>query len=557
MRVVAAIFAVILAAGVFGFLVYGAHSRSLTVESAIPQFEQLHALRQLDESLITEAARSRSIASTENTRLAETAKRLSAAQDKVKSAEMPSAAAASAFLTYKTATEEKKRVAAQLDDKRRQFIDSFQAFRQEAQRAIDTIPPEQSGLRSQLVALLSNLGRFAIQSAPDNATQLDVELGEIERQRPTGAVKTTVERARSILTQKSQILALAKTIMDPQSLKLLDDSRARLLGEYRAVERQARESQVALQIYAGALLLVFGIIGLRLRSSIGALNHANEELRRINVGLEEVVSERTGELRKAMEDLKANEAQLVQSEKMASLGQMVAGVAHEINTPLGYARSNVETVRDIVSSGPMDEQSVQDSTSLLNDALHGLGTIGELVMSLKDFSRVDRSRTELFNVNEGLDTALKIAQNHIKGRIEVEREYGALPDIKCAPSQLNQVFLNILTNAAQAIEGDGKIRVRTRDTGKAVEIAIRDSGCGMDAEVQKHIFEPFFTTKDVGKGTGLGLSIVFKIIEDHKGKIVVNSKPGQGTEFTILLPKEATAPQAISQEVPQLAQARG
>jgi signal transduction histidine kinase len=186
-----------------------------------------------------------------------------------------------------------------------------------------------------------------------------------------------------------------------------------------------------------------------------------------------------------------------------------------------------------------------DTDLLLGDAEHGLERISELVLTLKDFSRVDRSRTELFNVNEGLDAALKICHNQIKDRVEVRREYGAVPAIPCAPSQLNQVFLNLITNAAQAIEGAGSIVLATREHRGQVEIRVRDSGCGMEPDVQAHIFEPFFTTKPVGKGTGLGLSIVFRIIEDHGGSIAVESAPGAGAEFIIGLPvKRAAAARA-------------
>ena len=175
---------------------------------------------------------------------------------------------------------------------------------------------------------------------------------------------------------------------------------------------------------------------------------------------------------------------------------------------------------------------------MLVDAGYGLGQIAELVVSLKNFSRVDRSRSELFDVNEGLDVAIKICGSQFKNRIQIVRDYGTPPKIPCAPSQLNQVFLNILSNAAQAIGDEGSISIRTWDTKTDVNISIRDSGCGMDAQTRAHIFEPFFTTKDVGKGTGLGLSIVFRIIEDHHGSIHVDSTPGEGTDFTIRLPKK-------------------
>jgi len=184
---------------------------------------------------------------------------------------------------------------------------------------------------------------------------------------------------------------------------------------------------------------------------------------------------------------------------------------------------------------------------LLADAEHGLERITELVLSLKDFSRIDRSRTDLYSVNDCLESALKICNNQLKERIEVHRAYSDVPPIPCAPSQLNQVFLNLINNAAQAIQGKGAITLTTRESSGYVVVSIRDSGCGMDEDVQAHIFEPFFTTKPVGQGTGLGLSIVYRIIEDHYGSIGVRSTPGEGTEFIISLPMQG-APQLAAAE---------
>ncbi|HWY24569.1 MAG TPA: sensor histidine kinase, partial [Nevskia sp.] len=280
--------------------------------------------------------------------------------------------------------------------------------------------------------------------------------------------------------------------------------------------------------------------------------------------------------------------------KMASLGQMVAGVAHEINTPLGYARSNTEIVRNSLAEvrglclaqdkalGLMTapdasdeevaaalaeaeaqrqslnpEELMGDLHGLLQDTDHGLGQISELVSSLKDFSRLDRSRSDLFGVNDGIDSALKICNNLLKGRIEVVRQYGELPQIECSPSQLNQVFLNLFTNAAQAIDGEGRIYVHTLAGGDGVDIRILDTGCGMSEDIRQRIFEPFFTTKPVGKGTGLGLSIVFRIIEEHGGRIEVRSAPGKGSEFAIHLPlrQKKQQAEAVQDVVPEAAAA--
>jgi signal transduction histidine kinase len=173
---------------------------------------------------------------------------------------------------------------------------------------------------------------------------------------------------------------------------------------------------------------------------------------------------------------------------------------------------------------------------LLSDSRHGLGQISELVGDLKDFSRLDRSRSEFADLNAGLDSALKICRNMLKDRIRVVRRYGDLPAVECAPSQINQVFLNLISNAAQAIDGEGRITLQTQHERDRVVVRIRDTGCGMDAETRERIFDPLYTTKPVGEGTGLGLAICYRIVSEHGGRIIVASRPGKGTEFAVVLP---------------------
>jgi two-component system, NtrC family, sensor kinase len=379
-------------------------------------------------------------------------------------------------------------------------------------------------------------------------TTISVEAGTVPalRARLLAFARTTTatvgERDR-LMTQAGRLAAVPVGAT-------LDRLQQRYTAHYVTAENELARYRLVLAIYASALLVVFGFVGWRLRRSYG-------ELRSLNTSLEQTVETRTAELRRALDNVRLQQAQLIQSEKMAALGQMVAGVAHEINTPLGYARGNVETVRESLPlirelfeahrAGddlrrqqaervwPPDE-GLAEMEMLLTDADYGLGQIRELVLGLKDFSRVDRSLTELFDLNEGLDTAIKICQSQLKGRVEVERQYGELPAVPCAPSQINQVFLNLITNAAQAIDGQGTIAIRTDTKDGQAVVEIRDSGCGMDGETLKHIFEPFFTTKPIGQGTGLGLSIVFRIVEDHGGRIDVDSEPGRGTTFRLRLP---------------------
>jgi signal transduction histidine kinase len=259
---------------------------------------------------------------------------------------------------------------------------------------------------------------------------------------------------------------------------------------------------------------------------------------------------------------------------MASLGTMVAGIAHEINTPLGYVRNNVEMTRaaladaarlvaaqasviDALSGEAMPDESLdrtlaevadlrarvdaaalEDLGALLDDTLHGVGQIGDLVANLKDFSRLDQSGMQQADVNRLVEGALKIVQHILRKRdIAVVHEPGELPPILCAPAQINQVLLNLIGNAAQAIEHDhGRIVVRTQALDRRVLVLVEDNGKGIAAADLPRIFDPFFTTKPVGQGTGLGLAISHQIVEQHGGAIRVASKPGVGTRFLVVLP---------------------
>lgn len=179
-----------------------------------------------------------------------------------------------------------------------------------------------------------------------------------------------------------------------------------------------------------------------------------------------------------------------------------------------------------------------DMQTLFGDTNFGLEQISALVLGLKDFSRLDQSFTDNVSLNDCVDSALLIARNAIKNKVEVIRQLGDVPAISCMPSQINQVLLNLVTNAAQAIEGTGKILIRTWADVERVYVSVQDNGKGISAENLKKIFDPFFTTKPVGEGTGLGLSICWKIIEQHGGVIRVASEPGRGTRFVIVLPRQ-------------------
>ena len=237
--------------------------------------------------------------------------------------------------------------------------------------------------------------------------------------------------------------------------------------------------------------------------------------------------------------------QLMQTEKMAALGLLVAGVAHEINTPMGAIHSNNDIMQRAVakirkSLGQETNKEVFRLLGILDEVCRNNEIAAEriihIVRSLKNFARLDEAEQKRVNLHEGIESTLTLLQHQLKHRIRIEREFGQLPEVLCHPNQLNQVFMNILVNAAQSIPGAGVIGIKTwRDDEGFVKIAISDTGVGIPREHLTKIFDPGFTTKGVGLGTGLGLSICYRIIEDHGGSIDVDSSKA-GTTFTITLP---------------------
>ncbi len=257
------------------------------------------------------------------------------------------------------------------------------------------------------------------------------------------------------------------------------------------------------------------------------------------------------DIRQANEELRTKQYQLIQSEKMASLGMLVAGVAHEINTPFGAVRSMHGTVKlamDKIRAVMSDESAVSDDVrKKLEKALNiiteshqvideGVDRVSMIVRRLRSFARLDEAELKEADIHDCLEDTLTLIHHEIKHNITVERQYGDVPKINCFPSQLNQVFLNILINAKQAIEGKGKITITTSSDNGFVRVKITDDGLGMSEETLRRIFDPGFTTKGVGVGTGLGLSICYQIIQDHRGSIDVSSERGKGTAFTISIP---------------------
>jgi two-component system NtrC family sensor kinase len=264
---------------------------------------------------------------------------------------------------------------------------------------------------------------------------------------------------------------------------------------------------------------------------------------------------------------------MLQSEKMASVGQLAAGVVHEINNPTGFAKSNPKTLSDYQSdinelikqyrklitvlkdiaakenlpSSVMEQVEhivahetevdidfiLDDTPNLIKESREGSERIKKIVLDLKGFAHPGEQKLKYADINKGLDSTLNVVWNELKYKATVTKEYGDLPQVQCYPQQLNQVFANLLVNAAQAMEKEGEIRIATRALNGVVEISISDTGMGIQKENLTKLFDPFFTTKEVGKGTGLGLNVAYNIIQKHKGTIDVESEVGKGTTFTI------------------------
>ncbi len=378
------------------------------------------------------------------------------------------------------------------------------------------------------------------------------------------------------LTQLRQQRADAVEAMDFAGLRRNVDRLRQLTTEdYVYVLSVANEARILLNLYTFFLLVGLCYFGFRLHRSYHALNRSHDDL-------EVRVHERTAELEDALEDLKESQVQLVQAEKMSSLGQLVAGVMHEINTPLLYVLNNASVTAELAQEleefvnammpvaqardaqqmrTAMDQareqleqmdldaltENLEDVGTLTTDSIEGLNQISELVQSLKDYSRLDRAAEDRFDVREGIEKTLLITKNVLKYGISVEQDFEKVPDIYCSPSKLNQVFTNLITNAAQAMDGKGTLKISTHHRDNWVEIAFQDDGCGIPEEHLSKIMDPFFTTKPVGKGTGLGLSIVHKIIDEHEGQVLIDSKVGVGTRITIGLPVRRSADSGASE----------
>jgi PAS domain S-box-containing protein len=387
------------------------------------------------------------------------------------------------------------------------------------------------------------LYRALMESAWDAIFVLDADTGDvIEVNRK--ACELTGQGRQESRGRKVWELAPPAAAATIQGLFLRAASQAELLAEqvpFPRADGSTRWMDVsARRIGCDGREVVHAVI-----RDVSELHTLQERLREYASELERRVDETSTELRRS-------QANLVKSEKMAALGSLVAGVAHEINTPVGSIASSVQTAQRCSEriraallepegqalTGRLPELSkalrILDETCGLTriacDRIHGI------VQNLKNFVRLDEGTLKTVSIHEGLDSTIALAQHELKSRVRVERNYGEVPEVECHPNQLNQVFLNLLMNAAQAIAGEGVIKISTFHQPPWVAVEFEDSGVGIAPENIDRIFEPGFTTKPAGVGTGLGLPIANQIVEEHCGMLEVRSTPGKGSVFTVLLP---------------------
>ena len=498
-----------------------------------------------------------------------------------------------AFLAKQKLVEQFDDANAQLRSALKDVLAQLAALRQSAAQLGQTdakLRPKLSAVDSQLAALNAELVRLYVQ--PDQSARQAVAMAVDALTESAGAfpegLRTPLSAlpgpVRRVLEQEPGVTQLGQQILlQPTSPRVnsLSDAFDR---EFQTIADEKDQFRVYLVFYSAALLVFLAYVVWQLGKSYVKVNHAIEALKSANETLEQRVQERTKELSQALTHVQESELMLIQTEKMSSLGRMVAGIAHEINTPLAYVKASLASVKQrlphleamasqcqkllvMLERGdvPDEELSAQfaqlsklaadvqaeaatgDLVHVTDDGLHGIEQISEIVLNLKNFSRVDRSRLQRFNLNEGLESTLVIARNVVKHKT-LRKQLRDIPPVECSPSQINQVFLNLITNAAQATDDQtGEISVSTTVAPDGqIRVDISDNGRGIPDDILPKIFDPFFTTKDIGQGTGLGLSIAYKIVQEHGGRIEVKSKVWQGTTFSVFLPVKAVQPQALA-----------
>lgn len=388
----------------------------------------------------------------------------------------------------------------------------------------------------------------------------------LENARKLQALEAERERLIS-LGQANEIVALQQN-QKLQEMALEEKSREEILRkqEIKNLERDKalQESQLAViesrrkYLYAIGGILVLVLLFMLIAYFLN--RRANRRLAEKNKAIEK----NRRELSQALDQLKSTQGQLVQKEKMASLGQLTAGIAHEINNPVNFIsggisalKRNLDDIKEVLEKfGEITpenakevleevkelkaeleyEEILTEIDDLSNSISQGATQTSSIVKGLRTFSRLDEGDLKFTDLHENIDSTLVMLRNQYRDRIEIKRLYGKIPQVQCYPGKLNQVFMNLLANAIHAIPEKGWIAIETRQVAEQVEVKIIDSGKGMPEEVRQKIFDPFFTTKDVGEGTGLGLAITLGIIQDHKAEVDVESEVGKGTTFTLKLP---------------------